>query len=161
MALYSKKQQMRRSRKMQFYWEWARRKWENAFTDDWHHEYLLIHFKAKLETMERYNMHLSYAMNGPYYGHQIKRAIEMIDIILDEGGKGDYAKHRSYMPVAKSFTHYVNMRNRKRIPRPDDEGIYFWSEAQKLRFDKAWMLLWKILSERMMTWGGLNNNDCQ
>lgn len=153
MALYGKKQKMRRSRMMQDHWEWARRKWEKAFKDDWHHEYLLIHLKAKLETMERYNMHLSYAMNGPYYGHQIRRAIQMIDIILDGGGKGDYAKHKGFMPVAKSFTHYVNMRNRKRIPRPDDGGITFWSEAQQLRFDKAWMLLWKILSERMMTWG--------
>ena len=79
----------------------------------------------------------------------------MIDIILEEGGKNDYSRNTdsSIIPDPGKFSHYVNMRNRKRIPRPDDGGISFWSDAQMLRFDKAWMLLWKILSERLMTWG--------
>ena len=81
------------------------------------------------------------------------RAIKMIDIILQEGGRDDYGERDDFMPVPESFRHYVNMRNRSRIPRPEDGGISFWSEAQCLRFDKAWMLLWKILSERLMTWG--------
>ena len=140
MAAYGKKQQVRRRRMMQFHHEWARRKWESAFSEDWDYEYLLGHLKAKLETMERYNMHLSHIVNGPYYGHQIHRAIQMIDIILERC-------------EPSSSKHYVNMRNRNRIPRPADGGALFWSEAQKLRFDKAWMLLWKILSEQMMSWG--------
>lgn len=153
MAAYGKKQKVRRSRNMQFHHEWARRQWEGAFTEDWHHDYFLIHIRAKLLTMEHYNMHLSYAMNGPYYAHQIHRAIQMIDIILAEGGRSDYGKENGFRPAPESFKHYVNMRNRKLIPRPDDGGLSFWSEAQKLRFDKAWVLLWKILSERLMTWG--------
>ena len=143
----------RRSRLMQAHHEWARRTWENAFTEDWHYEYLLVHLKAKLVTMERYNLHLSYDRDGPYYGHQITTAIKMIDIIMDHGGSHDYAKEEDFVPVPESFQHSVNIRNRDRIPRPDDDGISFWSEEQKLRFDKAWMLLWKILSEKMMTWG--------
>ena len=123
-----------RNRELRKHHEWARRKWENAFTEDWDYEYFLIYMRAKLETMERYNNQLSYAMNGPYYGHQIGRAIKMIDIIPE------------------SFKHYVNMKNRRRIP-DNDNGLSFWSDAQKLRFDKAWMLLWKILSERLMSWG--------
>ena len=148
-----KKRRMRRSRQMAFHREWARRQWAGAFTDDWHHEYMLTYLRAKLVTMERYNSHLSYAGNGRYYGHQIRKAIRMIDIILDEGGRNDYAEEKRFKPVPSSFKHYVNMRNRSRIPRPDDGGISFWSDAQRLRFDKAWMLLWKILSERSMTWG--------
>ena len=103
--------------------------------------------------MERYNLHLSYAMNGTYYGHQIGRAIRMIDIILQEGGRSDYDEREDHTPVPESFKHYVNMRNRSRIPSAAGGRIYFGSEAQQLRFNKAWMLLWKILSEQMMVWG--------
>ena len=141
-----------RSREMRIHREWARRKWIGAFTDDWDYEYFLIHMRAKLETMERYNNQISYAINGPYYGHQIGRAINMIDIILDEGGRCDYDERDEFMPIPESFNHYVNMKNRSRIPETDN-GLSFWSDAQRLRFDKAWMLLWKILSERLMTWG--------
>lgn len=148
-----KNRRMRRNRQMEFHREWARSQWVGAFTDDWHYEYLLIHLRAKLVTMERYNTLLSYAMNGPYYGRQIRKAIKMIDIVLDEGGKNDYTEEKGHRPVPSSFKHYVNMRNRGRIPSPDDGGITFWSDAQRLRFDKAWHLLWKILSERSMTWG--------
>jgi len=135
----------KRRREMRYHREWAVRKWKGAFTDDWDYEYLLVYLRAKLETMERYNLHLSYAMNGTYYGHQIGRAIKMIDIILQEEWE-DY-------PVPESFKHYVNMRNRSRIPSAAGGRIYFGSEAQQLRFDKAWMLLWKILSEQSMAWG--------
>lgn len=153
MAHYGKKQKVRHSRDMLFHHEWARRRWESAFSEDWHYYYFLVHIRAKLLTMEHYNMNLSYATNGPYYAHQIRRAIQMIDIILAQGGRFDYAIEKGYRPVPKSFKHYVNMRNRKRIPHQDNGGLSFWSEAQELRFDKAWMLLWKILSERLMSWG--------
>lgn len=143
----------KRSREMRYHREWAVRKWKGAFTDDWDYEYLLVHLQAKLETMERYNLHLSYAMNGTYYGHQIGRAIKMIDIILQEGGRNDYDEREDYAPVPESFKHYVNMRNRTRIPGAAGGRIYFVSDAQQLRFDKAWMLLWKILSEQSMAWG--------
>lgn len=138
---------------MHYHREWAIRKWKGAFTDDWDYEYLLVHLRAKLETMERYNLHLSYAMNGTYYGHQIGRAIKMIDIILQEGGRSDYDEREDYTPVPESFKHYVNMWNRARIPSADGGRIHYVSDAQQLRFDKAWMLLWKILSEQMMAWG--------
>jgi hypothetical protein len=144
---------MRRSREMRYHREWAVRKWKDSFTDDWDYEYLLVHLRAKLETMERYNLHLSYALNGPYYGHQIGRAIRMIDIILQEGGRSDYDEREDYTPVPETFKHYVNMRNRSRIPDAAGGRIYFRSDAQHLRFDKAWMLLWKILSEQSMAWG--------
>lgn len=153
MAYTQNNRSIARSRNLRAYHEWARRQWENAFTEDYHHDFMLVYLRAKLLTMEHYNSHLSYAANGPYYGRQIQKAIKMIDIILAEGGLSDYSEHDGYMAVPKSFQHYVNMRNRARIPRPDDGGLFFESETQQLRFDKAWMLLWKILSERSMTWG--------
>ena len=144
---------VKRRRMMQYHHEWARRQWEAAFTEDWDYEYLLIHLRAKLVTMERYNRHLSYARDGHYCADQISRAIRMMDIVLEEGGRDDYAEMDGLFYVPASFKHYVNMRNRTRIPRPDDGGLLFCSDAQRLRFDKAWMLLWNILSEQMMRWG--------
>ena len=127
-----------RARSMRDHHEWAVRQWENAFNEDWDYEYLLLFLRAKLTTMARYNLHLSYAVNGLYYAHQIQRAIRMIDIILQNGGKETALPH-------------VNMKNRSRIPATPD-GFY-GTDEQRLRFDKAWMLLWKILSEQLMNWG--------
>ena len=128
-----------RTRRMRDHHEWAERQWKSAFNEDWHYEYLLHFLRAKLTTMARYNRHLSYDADGPYYARQIQRAIRMIDIILQNGGDG------GNLP-------YVNTKNRARIPASPD-NFQSGSEAQHLRFDKAWMLLWKILSEQLRNWG--------
>ena len=62
----------------------------------------------------------------------------MIDIILQDGGNDESLPR-------------VNMKNRARIPRM--AGSRTISEEQSLRFDKAWMLLWRILAEQLMAWG--------
>ena len=146
----------RRDLLMQDHREWAMRQWQAAFTADWGYEYLLIHLRAKLVTMERYNRNLSYAAKGPDDAHQIHVAIRMIDIILARGGQNDYDDELGpddIWPKPESFSHYVNMRNRGRIPRANDGGQSYLSDAQQLRFDKAWMLLWKILADRSILWG--------
>lgn len=43
--------------------------------------------------MQRYNLHLSYAKNGPYYARQIRRAIRMLDIVLQNGGNDGSLPH--------------------------------------------------------------------
>mgnify|MGYP002864441561 CR=1 FL=1 len=112
-----------------------------------HYDYLVA--------MERYNLNLSYVVKGQYYARQIHTAIKMIDIILARGGQNDYDDELGpdeIWPKLESFSHYVNVRNRSRIPRANDGGECYWSDAQQLRFDKAWMLLWKILAERSILW---------
>ena len=156
MARTNKAYRDRRKQLMQDHHEWALRQWQAAFSEDWHNEYMLTHFRAKLVTMKRYNLNLSYAAKGPDDAHQIHVAIKMIDIILEHGGQNDYADElgpEDIWPKPESFSHYVNMRNRGRIPRVNDGGECYWSDAQQLRFDKAWMLLWKILAERSILWG--------
>lgn len=138
MALTKEQFGRKRHRLMRDHREWAVRQWERAFCDDWDYEYLLIVLRAKLTTMQRYNQHLSYAMNGPYYARQIRRAIRMIDIVLQNGGNDGSLPH-------------VNMKNRARIPRMADSRSL--SETQEMRFDKAWMLLWRILADQSMAWG--------
>ena len=138
MALTKEQFDRRRSRQMRDHHAWAVRQWKGAFCEDWDYEYLLIVLRAKLTTMARYNQHLSYAMNGPYYARQIQRAIRIIDIILQDGGNDESLPR-------------VNMKNRARIPRM--AGSRTISVTQELRFDKAWMLLWRILAEQLMAWG--------
>ena len=149
-----KKQWMVQMRQMENHDKWAQRKLERAFGTDWDYGYLLLFIRAKLETMERFQHLYIKNENSHYYGHQIRRAINMIDIIMKDGGMYDYTEDVENKPKPDSFQHYVNMKNRIRIPHPNDQGVFsFRSEAQKLRFDKAWMLLWKILSEQMLLWG--------
>lgn len=137
MARTNRKSRAIRRAQMIAHDDWAKRRWDNAFDDDWDYEYLLRALRVKLVTMSRYFTHLSYIRRGPYYGGQMSLAINLIDIILDKGGQGDFK---------------VNMHNRPRIPSPDYHGEHFWCEEQRLRFDKAWMLLWRLLSEKMMSW---------
>ena len=62
---------------------------------------------------ERYNRHLSYVRNGRYYADQIRRAISMIDIVLDGGGRNEYADEEGIFYMPESFKHYVNMSSMK------------------------------------------------
>jgi hypothetical protein len=137
MARTNRKARAVRRARMIAHYDWAKRRWDNAFDDDWDYEYLLRALRVKLVTMSHYFNNLSYIRRGRYYGGQMSLAIKLIDIILDKGGQGDFK---------------VNMHNRSRIPSPDYHGEHFWCEEQRLRFDKAWTLLWRLLSEKMMSW---------
>ena len=38
------------------------------------------------------------------------------------------------------------------FPGPDYDGHHFWCKAQRLRFDKAWYLLWEMFRTKLLTW---------
>ena len=90
--------------------------------------------------------------NGPYYAGQMALAAKLLDIIIDEGGKNDYADTESEDPAdwcrPEDFIPYVNMKNAKRFKQPHNV-ISFFCEAQELRFRKAWHLFMRILNEKM------------
>ncbi len=148
MVRTKKHRHARRVRDLRNHREWARRQWINAFDEDWDYEYLLFILKAKLTTMARYFRNRAYIRNGPYYGKQMELAVRLINIILAEGGEVDYAR----IGIGFKFPYKVNIRNRSRIPSPDHHCMRFICKEQQLRFDKAWMLLWRLLSEKMITW---------
>ncbi len=148
MARTNRKARAIRRARMIAHDDWAKRRWDNAFNDDWDYEYLLRALRVKLVTMSRYFNNLSYIRRGPYYGGQMSLAIKLIDIILDKGGNMDFKR----VGKGNTFPFKVNIHNRSRIPSPDYHGEHFWCEEQRLRFDKAWMLLWRILLEKMMSW---------
>lgn len=128
--------------------------WASALNENWGWYHLMSVMRVKLEMMVEYMRHWSHIANGPVYADQMERAISLMKVILDWGGESEY-KHTEdeddYFD-AKHFSRYVNFKNRKRIPSPDYEGHHFWCKAQRLRFDKAWNLLWEMFRTKLLTW---------
>ena len=112
---------------------------------------------TKLEMMEDYMRHWSHIVNGPVYADQIQRAIRLIEVCLVWGGQDDYKLKPGEPEDAEylnpeHFPHYVNVNNAFRFPSPDYDCHHFWSEAQRIRFDKAWNILWEMLRTKMISW---------
>ena len=128
--------------------------WASAFNENWGWYHLMSVMQVKLEMMVEYMRHWSHIANGSVYADQMERAISLMKVILDWGGESEY-KHTEdeddYLD-AKHFSNYVNFRNRKRFPSPDYDGHHFWCKAQRLRFDKAWNLLWEMFRTKLLTW---------
>lgn len=127
--------------------------WAAAFNDNWGWYHLISVMKVKMGMMVEYMRHWSPVANGPVYADQMERAIGLMEVILDWGGQSEY-KHTEdeddYFD-AKHFSRYVNFRNHKRFPSPDYHGHHFWCKAQRLRFDKAWNLLWEMFRTKLLT----------
>lgn len=118
--------------------------WAAALNDNWGWYHLMSVMKVKLGMMVEYMRHWSPVANGPVYADQMERAISLMEVILDWGGESECN--------AKHFSRYVNFKNRKRFPSLDYDGHHFWCEAQRLRFDKAWNLLWEVFRTKLLTW---------
>jgi len=129
-------------------------KWAYANNENWGWYHLMSVMQVKLEMMVEYMRHWSHIANGPVYADQMERAISLMKVILDWGGESEY-KHTEdedgYLD-AKHFSRYVNFKNRKLFPSPDYNGHHFWCKAQRLRFDKAWNLLWEMFRTKLLTW---------
>ena len=137
--------------------EWKQKlliKWAAANNENWGWYHLLEVMKAKLEMMVEYMRDWSHIVNGPVYADQMERAISLIEVCIAWGGENDY-KHdedEEHYFDEKHFSHYVNTRNAARFPSPDYDGHDFWCEVQRLRFDKAWNILWEMLRTKLITW---------
>ena len=128
--------------------------WAAAFNANWGWYHLISVMKVKMGMMVEYMRHWSPVANGPVYADQMERAIGLMEVILDWGGKSEYKhteKENNYFD-AKHFSRYVNFNNRKRFSSPDYDGHHFWCKAQRLRFDKAWNLLWEMFRTKLLTW---------
>lgn len=129
-------------------------RWAAAFNENWGWYNLLPVVKVKLEMIAEYMRQWSPIERGSVYADQMELAVSLIQVILDKGGEYDYAHsedEEEYLD-AEHFSHYVNFRNRSRIPSPDYCGERFWCEAQRLRFDKAWNLLWELFRTKLLSW---------
>ena len=130
-------------------------KWAKTFNSNWGWYHLLEVMKAKLEMMADYMRKWTPIADGPLYAAQMERAISLIEIIVDRGGQNDYKSapgEENVIFKAKNFIHYVNLRNKNRFPAPQFDDYSVWCEPQRVRFCKAWHLLWRIFQTRLLTW---------
>lgn len=129
-------------------------KWAGALNEDWGWYHLLAVMKTKLEMMVDYMRNWSPIANGRVYADQMERAIALIDIVIAWGGQYDYPHSEDeddYFDTAH-FAHYVNLRNQDKYPAPVYDGHHFWCESQRVRFTKAWNILWEMLRTKLITW---------
>ena len=127
-------------------------KWAYANNENWGWYHLMSVMQVKLEMMVEYMRHWSHIANGPVYADQMERVISLMKVILDWGGESEYKHTEDDYLDAKHFSRYVNFKNRKLFPSPDYNGHHFWCKAQRLRFDKAWNLLWEMFRTKLLTW---------
>ena len=129
-------------------------RWAAAFNENWGWYHLMSVMKVKLGMMAEYMREWSYIANGPVYADQMERAIRLMEVILDYGGESEYRRDEGNEPCFDSehFPRYVNFRNRERFTGPDCDGYNFWCDAQRLRFIKAWNILWEIFRTKLLDW---------
>lgn len=150
-----------------FYWQWiysrrgySQKEWigiirerikikekefeELSFVDDSNGKSVLIVLKKKLEWQADYFENFGHGADNPYYAAQMRLCCRLIDIICWGGDNGEF-RH--------SFRKYVNTRNAKRFEKvPTWNMVYLHGEKQKLRYQKAHALLFKIIYENIMKW---------
>ena len=108
---------------------------------DYDCDYLLSILRFKLRWMVFYWDNFGHCENGGRLSAQMRLAIRLIDIIRARG-----------LDVQENLP-YVNLRNRDRFNGFScDDGYYLKGEPKKVRFHKAWCLLWKLLKENLLDW---------
>ncbi len=68
---------------------------------------------------------------------------QLLNIIIAKGNDSPYTRH---------MTTRVNMRNRMRFDTHIPPNIQFVTEAQQIRFRKAYRLLFDLLKHNMLSW---------
>ncbi len=112
--------------------------------DDYNGESILLVLKKKLEWQADYFENFGHGADNSYYAAQMRLCCRLIDIICWGGDNGQY-RH--------SFRKYVNIRNANRFANvPPWDMAYLHGGKQKLRYQKAYVLLFKILYDNVMKW---------
>ena len=117
---------------------------ELSYIDDYNGESILLILKKKLEWQAEYFENFGHCESNPYKAARMRLCCRLIDIICWGGLTKEYQK---------SFRKYVNTRNAKRFEDvPTWDRTYLHGEKQKLRYQKAYALLFKILYEELLKW---------
>lgn len=120
--------------------------WNEYVTEwdsDYDYDYLLGIIRFKLKWMAFYWDNFGHCEKGGRCSSRMKLAIRLIEIVR---GHGQAQLGAASLP-------YVNLRNQSRF---DDfkcaEDYYPQGEPQRVRFLKAWCLLWALLKENLLDW---------
>ena len=105
--------------------------------------YLFGILRFKLRWMVFYWENFGHGDEGDGTLSQMRLAVRLLDIVRRHGLDG---------PLPGSLP-YVNVRNRARFNGfIGFDDFYSQDEARKVRFRKAWCLLWKLMKETSLGW---------
>ena len=111
--------------------------------EDFDADYLLRVLQFKLNRMVDYWRQSSHLANGDYIRRQMELASQLIEIVLKKGNEsGDYEK----------YPYHVNLRNKERFMVQYCSGTDYHGEKQRVRFCKAYCLLFKLMQENLLHW---------
>lgn len=100
--------------------------------------------RKKLEWQAEYFENFGNAESGSYEAARMRLCCSLIDIVCWEGMTGEYR-----LRLGK----YVNMRNADRFQGvPDGNMGFLGGERQRVRFQKAYCLLFKVLYANLLGW---------
>lgn len=109
---------------------------------DWSDIFQILKFK--IERMIEYWEQFGHCRNGHYVESTMRTACRLINIVLKYGNEsGDCEK----------FPYRVNLRNAERFKiYHDHNGYYDKGDMQKVRYNKAYCILFKYLEFHMHNW---------
>ena len=109
---------------------------------DWSEIFRILKFK--IERMIEYWAQFGHCRNGYYIVSTMHTACRLIDIVLKDGNEsGDCEK----------FPYRVNLRNADRFKIfHDHNGYYDKGDMQKVRYNKAYCILFKFLEFHLHNW---------
>ncbi|MBQ8366146.1 MAG: hypothetical protein IJX40_00230 [Alistipes sp.] len=109
---------------------------------DWSDIFQILKFK--IERMIEYWEQFGHCQNGRYVVSTMHTACSLIEIVLKDGNESGDCKHLPYR---------VNLRNADRFKIfHDHKGYYDQGDMQKVRYNKAYCILFKYLEFHMHNW---------
>ena len=109
---------------------------------DWSDIFQILKFK--IERMIEYWEQFGHCRNGRYVVSTMRTACRLIEIVLKDGNESGNCEH---------FPYRVNLRNADRFKIfHDHKGYYDQGDMQKVRYNKAYCILFKYLEFHMHNW---------
>lgn len=109
---------------------------------DWSDIFQILKFK--IERMIEYWEQFGHCRNGRYVVSTMRTACRLIEIVLKDGNESGNCEH---------FPYRVNLRNADRFKIfHDHKGYYDQGDMQRVRYYKAYCILFKYLEYHMHNW---------
>ena len=109
---------------------------------DWSDIFFILKFK--IERMIEYWEQLGHCRDGRYVVSTMRTACRLIEIVLKDGNESGDCEH---------FPYRVNLRNADRFKIfHDHKGLICKGDKQRVRYNKAYCILFKFLEFHMHNW---------
>ena len=109
---------------------------------DWSDIFQILKFK--IERMIEYWEQFGHCRNGHYVASTMRTACRLIEIVLKDGNECGNCEH---------FPYRVNLRNADRFKIfHDHKGLICKGDKQRVRYNKAYCILFKFLEFHMHNW---------